>query len=83
SHAGPNGIISSYWKRTGDKISYTLVVPANSTATVKLHVQEGQKIYQNGRLAGNEIKSPSALDTSGHIFSCKVPAGTYRFELQK
>ncbi|MDP4292349.1 MAG: family 78 glycoside hydrolase catalytic domain, partial [Bacteroidota bacterium] len=47
SHAGPNGIISSYWKRTGDKISYTLVVPANSTATVKLHVQEGQKIYQN------------------------------------
>jgi alpha-L-rhamnosidase len=36
SHKGPYGTIVSSWKRTGNSISYTVTIPANSTATLHL-----------------------------------------------
>jgi alpha-L-rhamnosidase len=36
SHEGPYGTITSSWKRTGNSISYTVTIPANSTATLHL-----------------------------------------------
>ena len=35
-HDGPYGEIVSSWKREGNKILYSVVVPPNSTATVRL-----------------------------------------------
>lgn len=36
SHTGPYGEIVSSWKREGNKIIYTVVIPPNSTATLRL-----------------------------------------------
>ncbi|MDD4645799.1 MAG: alpha-L-rhamnosidase C-terminal domain-containing protein, partial [Bacteroidales bacterium] len=36
SHDGPYGKIVSSWKREGGKVIYTVVIPPNSTATVRL-----------------------------------------------
>jgi alpha-L-rhamnosidase len=36
SHEGPYGTIVSSWKRTANGISYTVIIPANSTATLHL-----------------------------------------------
>ena len=36
THQSPYGTIVSSWKRIGKKIVYTVVVPANSTATLTL-----------------------------------------------
>ncbi|MFA5816867.1 MAG: family 78 glycoside hydrolase catalytic domain [Bacteroidales bacterium] len=43
SHTGPYGEIVSSWKREGNKIIYTVVIPPNSTATLRL---ESGKVLQ-------------------------------------
>ncbi len=82
THLGPNGTISSSWKRLANKILYTLTIPANSTATVCIHVSEGQKLYQDGKLISNTLKDTSSSQISKQIYLRKVQAGTYLFELQ-
>lgn len=47
SHDGPYGEIQSSWKRNGKTVVYQVVIPANSTATLKL---SGKKISQNGKV---------------------------------
>ncbi|MET0637129.1 MAG: family 78 glycoside hydrolase catalytic domain [Chitinophagaceae bacterium] len=48
THDGPFGKIVSSWKRTSEGITYTVTVPANSSAMVKLSLPEGKKISLNG-----------------------------------
>ena len=67
SHTGPYGKIVSSWKRVGPSIQYTVVVPANSTATVFFPVTVGQKAY----LDGKEIPDSMA-----------IKAGSYQFVIQ-
>lgn len=72
SHAGPYGTIQSSWKRSGDKITYTVAIPANSSATLKLSGESitlnGKKVYAqgNGQLAG---------------YKAQLKAGKYEFEI--
>lgn len=47
NHDGPYGKIQSSWKRVKNTVIYTVVIPANSTATLKL---SGKKISQNGKV---------------------------------
>ncbi|MFA6127865.1 MAG: family 78 glycoside hydrolase catalytic domain [Bacteroidales bacterium] len=44
-HTGPYGEIVSSWKREGNKVLYTVVIPPNSTATLKL---ESGKVMKFG-----------------------------------
>lgn len=36
THDGPYGTIRSFWKRSGNDVSYSVTIPPNSTATLKL-----------------------------------------------
>ncbi len=47
SHDGSYGKIRSSWIRNKNTVIYTVVIPANSTATLKL---TGKKISQNGKV---------------------------------
>jgi alpha-L-rhamnosidase len=49
SHKGPFGIIESRWVRTGSDVVYTVVIPANSTASVTLPMVAGKKTFLNGK----------------------------------
>lgn len=66
-HEGPHGKIRSFWKKQGKKVSYTVTIPANSTATVYFPLQKGQKAYQ-GKSAVADV--------------LKLDAGTYQFEVK-
>jgi alpha-L-rhamnosidase len=81
THDGPNGTISSSWKRSPGKITYTLIIPANSTATVCLHVPAGQKLFQNGKPITKALNAWS-IDESKHTYSANIQSGTHHFELQ-
>lgn len=67
SHEGPYGTILSSWKRAGDVVKYTVVVPANSGATVYFPLKTGQSAYLSG-------KKLSAV--------YKIGAGHYDFEVR-
>ncbi len=70
-HQGPYGEIISSWKRNGEKIQYTAVVPANSTATLRLTA------------ATVDVLSKTKVDvmTGGNQKVVKLPAGTHTFEI--
>jgi alpha-L-rhamnosidase len=46
-HIGPYGKIVSAWKKDGDAVKYSVVIPANSTATVSFPA--GKKAWLNGK----------------------------------
>jgi alpha-L-rhamnosidase len=73
THEGPYGTIVSSWKRSGTGIIYTVTVPPNSTASLRLAIDKDQKLYENGKL----------LNTGSAIFTKKIKAGTYSFELKQ
>lgn len=70
SHNGPFGEIKSAWKRDGNKIVYSLVVPANSTATLTL---TGKKISKNKQVLSTQKKAETGR------FSISLDAGSYEF----
>jgi len=50
THDGPFGKIVSSWKRTPKGIEYKVIIPANSSATVKLAMVRGLTITVDGKL---------------------------------
>lgn len=72
SHQSPYGNIESNWKRDGKKISYTVIIPPNASATVKLGIGNKQNLYLNGQ----------KQSFTGNIYTQSIPAGTYLFELK-
>lgn len=46
-HTGPYGTIKAAWKREGQEVQYSVVIPANSTAELRL--QAGTTAYLNGK----------------------------------
>ena len=72
SHEGPYGTIHSSWKRSGKKIIYKVIVPPNSTASMRLQIVKDQNLYFNGKL----------VSIAKGIFLKKINAGAYQFELE-
>jgi len=72
SHEGPYGKIVSSWKRSGSHGVYNVVIPPNSTATIRFEDVPGQMrtIYSRGK----EVM----VRHEGKEYA--VPAGSYRFE---
>lgn len=67
-HNGPQGLIKSEWKRNKKEISYSVVVPANSTATLYLPKMRNTKVFREKK----EVKEESIILSSGvHLFEWK------------
>ncbi len=69
SHDGPYGEILSSWKRTENTVVYNLVIPANSTATLKL---SGKKVSLDGKVISENSDQPLVQN---------LEAGKYEFEI--
>jgi alpha-L-rhamnosidase len=67
THEGPYGKIVSGWKRNGQQVSYTVTIPANSTATLRFPLQPGQKAYRASAQVSDVLN---------------LQAGTYTFEIR-
>ena len=68
SHAGPFGNIQSSWKRVENTVIYQVVIPANSSARLKL---SGKKINLNGKEVYKQ--------TIGSEYLTNLAAGSYEF----
>ena len=66
THDGPYGKITSSWQRTSSGITYKVIIPANSTATITF--PKG-KVYQANKLINNTDQY-------------KVAAGSYVFNIK-
>jgi len=66
-HAGPYGNLLSSWKRSGQRIAYHVVVPANSTATITFPA--GETVYKGN----DKITAANSVN---------VNAGTYDYVIE-
>jgi len=75
----PYGEIHSSWTVEDDKAHWTVTIPANATAWLRMTDAAAPRYVLNGiPLAGNKLATPSTKDgETGYEF----PAGTYRFEV--
>jgi alpha-L-rhamnosidase len=67
-HNSPFGEIISSWKREGKGMSYKVVVPANSTATVKLPEMTGLELKIDGKV---NIENTIQLTSGTYLFKWK------------
>lgn len=74
SHNGPFGEIQSSWKREDKKVIYQVVIPANSTATLKL---SGKQVSRNGKVVY------TSANTSVAGYTASLAAGTYEFLVEQ
>lgn len=70
THNGPYGEIQSNWKRDEKKVIYQVVIPANSTASVKL---QGSEISRDGKVVYQLKKA------GNNIYVTNLTAGTFEF----
>lgn len=79
-HDSPYGTIVSAWTRIENTITYNFMIPANTTATLRLNIATTQQVYENGKeLKGTVIKSEDEnLKTVVFI----LPAGAYGFVIK-
>lgn len=78
THESPYGKIVSAWSKTGDKLTWKVVVPPNSSATALIPAASAEAIREGGKPlaeAGLKAKAPER----GAI-PVELPAGTYAFE---
>ena len=66
----PQGEVVSSWKKTAKGIEYEVVVPANSTATLRLDLEIGQKVSNKGQVL---------VSASSNYFTKQLKAGSYDF----
>jgi alpha-L-rhamnosidase len=75
SHRSPYGEIVSKWERKKKDVTYSVTVPANSTAD--LYLPEGVQV-KKVKLAGGKAVELQKNTAGGY----HLPAGSYVFELK-
>jgi len=82
SHDGPYGTIRSSWRRLDSTIVYTVTVPPNSSATLRLAIGDGSRPLRRVVVRTTYLRDPhlrSQVRTTALEY--ELPAGSYTFEL--
>ncbi|HEX9785874.1 MAG TPA: alpha-L-rhamnosidase C-terminal domain-containing protein [Opitutaceae bacterium] len=66
-----HGEIESHWQREASRFTWTVCIPANTSARVFIPCDPGADVKTDGL---------QALDHDGPYAICEAPAGRYRFE---
>ena len=78
SHQSPYGKIMSDWQLDGTQFTWTLVVPANTRATVYVPIRQPETIRESGRPA-DQAPNVKFLRTEANAAVYKVGSGSYHF----
>jgi alpha-L-rhamnosidase len=77
----PHGLIQSGWEKKGNVVSYTISIPANTTATIKLPKATTQTLSEGKQLVTSG-KSFKNVKQENDGVSLEVGSGTYNFQYQ-
>ncbi len=73
-HTGPYGDITSSWKKSGTHVTYEVMIPANSTATLNVKAFKIRPEFSSV-----ELKITKAANGT---FSLQLQPGRYKFDIQ-
>jgi alpha-L-rhamnosidase len=78
SYDSIHGPIATSWKRTGNRVELTVVVPVNTTATVCVPAADPTAVTESGKPA-SQAEGVKFLQTEGGLADFEVGSGTYKF----
>jgi alpha-L-rhamnosidase len=78
SYRTMHGEIFSDWKRTGDKLTWTVHVPANTTAKVYVPAAPGFAVTEGGKLV-EQVAGLRVIGWEDSFLICEAIAGVYSF----
>jgi alpha-L-rhamnosidase len=78
SHQSPYGKIVSDWKREGDRFTWSVTVPVNTTATAYVPASDAASVNESERPAG-ERPGIKYLCMGAGAAVYEIGSGTYRF----
>jgi alpha-L-rhamnosidase len=73
-----HGEIASDWKRTGKKLTWTIHVPANTTARVSVPSEPGTPVTESG-VPVEKAEGLNVIGRDGRFLVCDAESGTYKF----
>lgn len=79
-HEGPFGMIISSWQRTKRSIFYSVTIPSNTTATLRLNVSE-KAIVKEGGVAIEKNEEIGIIEQQGQRVY-RLGSGRYEFEVR-
>ena len=84
SFHSPYGDIKSAWKK-GDEgtVTYTVTIPANTTATLNLELPTSDYIVEEGGVTAKEVEGVSAVTFTKEKAILELQSGTYTFEVKR
>jgi alpha-L-rhamnosidase len=82
SHAGPYGLIRSAWQKNGAAVSYSVTVPPNATATLRLPVAASQAVYEAGKPLAASLAGIRVVKATGQLQEYQLVAGTYQLDIR-
>ena len=78
SHESPYGRIVSDWKREGDRFTWNVTVPTNTTATVYVPASDAASVMETDKPAG-QTPGLEYLRMEGGAAVYEIGSGTYHF----
>jgi alpha-L-rhamnosidase len=79
SYDSPYGQITSHWKKEGDKFTWEVTVPANTTATVFVPAKNAKSVTEGDKVAA-DAASVEYVRMEGNRAVFNIGSGSYRFE---
>ena len=73
-----HGEIVSHWKRAGKKLTWTVRIPANTTARVFVPNESGTRVTESG-VPVEKAEGLRVIGRDGRFLVCQAGSGTYRF----
>jgi len=78
----PQGPIASAWKKSAERFSLNVTIPANTTATVFVPAMRGDRVTESGRPV-DQVQGVKLLRREASAAVYHVAAGEYRFVAEK
>lgn len=75
------GLVSSHWSQSGGNLTMDVVIPANTTATIRIPAPEGGRITESGNRLP-DVKDLSIEDVQRGYLVVKAGSGTYHFKVE-
>jgi alpha-L-rhamnosidase len=74
-----HGEIESDWRRAGERLSWAVRVPANTSARVCVPSEPGTQVKEGGESV-EKVRGLKTEGRDGRFFVCAAEPGSYRFE---
>ncbi|HWB91822.1 MAG TPA: family 78 glycoside hydrolase catalytic domain [Puia sp.] len=75
------GLVSSHWAQHDDTLTMDVVIPANTTATIRIPAPEGGRITESDKKLAS-VKDMTIEDVQHGYLQVKAGSGTYHFKVE-